>query len=209
MPPGVKGSEKLAALLQRVNAAQAGIKTLQARFEQRRVSHLLAAPSASTGRFYFHAPDQVRWEYLSPRVMTVLLAGGVALTYRPAEKRAERIEVGRVQRRVLRFLGAAEPLDTLRQYFSFGLRDPGDGGSYTLTLRPESYQLKKRLSAVELEIDRQRFLPVAVSYREPDGDSTAYVFHDIVTNQPLDDGLFQLELPSDVKVVHIKLRSGE
>ncbi|MFH1177860.1 MAG: outer membrane lipoprotein carrier protein LolA [Acidobacteriota bacterium] len=209
LPPALKGSEKLAALLDQVSQAQARITTLEASFEQRRSSRLLARPSDSKGRFYFQAPDWVRWEYSEPRQMTVLLSGGVALTYRPAEKRAERVEVGRVQRRVLRFLGAAEPLAALKQYFSFTLRDPGDARNYTLTLAPTTYQLKKRISSVEIEIDRARYLPVAVSYTEPDGDRTAYSFRDITVNQPLAGGLFNLELPSDVEVVRIKLRSGE
>ncbi len=209
LPPGLKGGEKLAALLQRVSEAQREIKTLQATFEQHRVSHLLAEPSVMSGHFYFRAPDQVRWEYTSPRKMTVMISGGVAITYRPAEKRAERLEVGRMQRKVFRMMGAAEPLDALRSHFSFTLRDPGGNANYTLLLRPTGYQLKKRLAEVGVEIDRATFLPVALSLREPDGDSTAYSFSGVERNIPLDDGLFNLSLPPDVVIVSIKLHAGE
>lgn len=209
LPVTVRGAEKLAAIVQRVSQAQAGTKTLQARFEQKRTSRLLAEPSLSRGRFYFNAPDQVRWEYEPPQQMSVLLTGGVALTYRPAEKRAERIEVGRRQRKVFRFLGAAEPLDELKHYFAFTLRDRGDDSNYLLTLDPASNLVKKRVKRVEVEIDRARFLPVAVVYTEADGDSTEYVFRDIVRNEPLPAGLFQLELPPDVHVVEVKLKSRD
>jgi outer membrane lipoprotein carrier protein len=209
LPPTLKGGEKLAALLQRVSEAQREIKTLQASFEQHRVSHLLAEPSVMSGRFFFRAPDQVRWEYTSPRQMTVLISGGVAITYRPAEKRAERLEVGRMQRKVFRMMGAAEPLDALRQYFAFTLRDPGADANYTLLLHPTGYQLKKRLAEVGVEIDRATFLVVALSIKEPDGDSTAYAFSGVQRNAPLDEGLFTLTLPPDVTTVNIKLHSGE
>ena len=209
LPPSLKGGEKLAALLQRVGQAQRETKTLEAGFEQRRVSRLLAEPSVTSGHFYFRAPDQVRWEYLAPRKMTVLISGGVAITYRPAEKRAERIEVGRMQRKVFRLMGAAEPLDALRSYFSFTLRDPGDGASYTLLLRPVASQLKKRLAEVGVEIDRTTFLPVALSLTETDGDSTSYAFSGVKRNQPLADELFTLTLPPDVAVVNLKLHAGE
>jgi outer membrane lipoprotein carrier protein len=209
LPPELKGGEKLAAILQRVSEAQLGTATLEARFEQRRVSRLLAEPSVMTGRFYFRAPDHVRWEYTSPRLMTVLINEGVAITYRPAEKRAERVEVGRVQRRVFRLMGAAEPLDALRQYFSFTLRDPGDGANFALVLRPTVPQIKKRMQEVTVEIDRARFLPVALSYSEPDGDTSSYAFTDVVRNQPIADERFVLDLPAGVEVVTIKLRSGE
>jgi len=122
LPPGLHGVDKLEALVQRVSQVQAGLKTLSADFELRRTSRLLAQPSVSRGKFYFAAPDSVRWDYTSPRPMTVLLAGGVAITYRPLEKRAESIKVGRAQRRVFHFLSATEPLDKLMGYFSFTFR---------------------------------------------------------------------------------------
>ncbi len=209
LPPSLKGGEKLAALLQRVSEAQRELTTLQAAFEQRKVSHLLAEPSVMSGRFFFLAPDHVRWEYTAPRQMTVVISGGVAITYRPAEKRAERLEVGRMQRKVFRMMGAAEPLDALRQYFSFTLRDPGDGANYTLLLRPTGYQLKKRLTEVGVEIDRASFLPVALSLVEADGDSTAYSFTAVRKNEALADSLFSLDLPPDVEIVKIKLHSGD
>ena len=209
LPPGLHGIDKLNALVQRISQVQSGIETLTAEFVQRRSSRLLAAPSVSSGTFYFKAPDDVRWEYNSPRPMTVLLAGGVATTYRPAEKRAERIEVGRAQRRVFRFITAAEPLDKLLEYFTFTFRDPGAVGNYTLQLVPTVHMIKKRLRAVEIEIDRHSYLPVRVAYTERDGDSTEYSFSHIEMNRPQPPGLYQLALPPDVHVVQLKLGSGE
>jgi outer membrane lipoprotein carrier protein len=209
LPPGLKGAEKLAALVQRVSQVQASMASLSANFELRRTSHLLAAPSVSRGRFYFKAPDSVRWEYETPRPMTVLVSGGFAITYRPAEKRAESVEVGRAQRRVFRFISAAEPLEKLKQYFSFTFRDPGPIGNYTLELKPTSHQIKKRLRSLELEIQRQTLLPIRVAYTEADGDRTEYVFSDIKVNAEQPAGLFSLTLPPDVQVVKIKLGSGE
>ena len=209
LPPGLRGVEKLAALVRRVSQVQTSLATLNADFEQTRTSHLLAAPSVSHGRFYFRAPDSVRWEYDAPREMTVLITGGVAITYRPAEKRAERIEVGRAQRRVFRFISAAEPLDKLMQHFTFVFHDPLGDGNYLLELRPAALMMKKRLRSVTLEIERATYLPIKVSYTETDGDSTAYSFSNVRLNQPQPPDLFTLTMPPDVQVVQIKLGSGE
>ena len=114
-----------------------------------------------------------------------------------------------MQRRVFRLMGAAEPLDALRQYFSFTLRDPGDGANYSLLLRPAVNQIKKRIADLTVEIDRARFLPVAFSYTEADGDTAAWVFSEIARNGSIADEMFALELPADVEVVTLKLRSGE
>jgi outer membrane lipoprotein-sorting protein len=209
LPPGLKGADKLAALVQRVSQVQGSMASLRSRFEQEKKSHLLLEPSVSRGHFYFLAPDNVRWDYESPRAMTVVLSGGVALTYRPLEKRAERVEVGRAQRRVFRFVSAAEPLEKLKQYFSFTFMDPGDDSNYTLILRPTSHVIAKRLKNLELEIDSKRMIPVVVSYAEADGDTTTYRFTDIEINKPVDKALFHLDLPPDVEVVTLKVGSGE
>lgn len=205
----LSGTEKMTAVLERVSAAQTGLETITARFLQRKESRLLAEPSVSRGVFYYKAPDQVRWEYDPPRSMTVVLSGGVALTYRPEERRAERIEIGRMQRRVFGFLTATEPLDKLTRYFSVTLRDPGKKGNLLIVLDPASYHVKKRLSSVTVEVDRERYLPVAVSYVERDGDSTSFSFSEIEVDKPVPDGLFSLSLPDDVEVVEIKLGSRD
>lgn len=209
LPPSLRGSDKLEALISRVSEAQRGMNTLSARFEQLKDSRLLAEPAVSHGRFYFSAPEAVRWEYDSPRAMTVLVTGGAVLTYRPGERRAERVEVGRVQRRFLRFFSATQPLADLREHFDFTLRDPGGEGRYQLELRPTTPQIKRRLRAIHIEIDRFRFLPMVVAYDEPDGDTTRYIFSDVTVNGPVDQELFSLELPSDVEVVELRVRGGE
>ena len=155
LPP----AEKLAALLERFGSFQKGLKTLQADFVQTRNSSLLAHESVSRGRLFFEAPDQIRWEYESPLRMTVLIAGGVAVTYRPEEKRAERVEVSRMQRRVFHFLSARKPLDELKRYFSFTFKDPGPPGDYELILDPTSRHVRRRVKSLAVEIDRTRLLP--------------------------------------------------
>ena len=161
LPPDLHGVDKLNALVQHVSQIQAGIKTLTASFEQTKTSHLLAQPSVSRGTFYYQAPDKLRWEYKEPRPMIVLLAGGVATTYRPAEKRAERVEVGHMQRRIFRFLGASEPLEKLKGYFNFTFHDRGPGENYLLSLQPTAHAIKKRMKTVDIVIDRHTLLPSA------------------------------------------------
>ena len=209
LPPGLHGVEKLNALIQRVSQVQVSMAALDADFQQTRTSHLLAATSISRGHFHYQAPDSVRWDYDAPREMTVLIMGGVAITYRPAEKRAERIEVGRAQRRVFRFMSATEPLEKLMQYFSVTFRDPLGNGNYTLELRPESHMIKKRLRSLRIEIERTTYLPIKVAFTEHDGDSTEYSFSNIKVNPQQPPDLFNLTIPPDVQVVQIKMGGGD
>ncbi|NCO69542.1 MAG: hypothetical protein GW878_03345, partial [Acidobacteria bacterium] len=111
--------------------------------------------------------------------------------------------------RIFRFVGAAQPLDQLKRYFSFTFRDPGAAGNYQLVLTPTAHMIKKRLKSVEISIDRASLMPVEVAYTEADGDTTAYLFIDIATNRPIEAGQFALDLPTDVEVVSLRVGSSE
>lgn len=206
---GLSGKAKLDAVLAEISKAQAAIQTLQAEFRQTKVSRLLKEPSVLRGVFYFQVPDQVRWEYRNPRETVVLVTDRAMVTYRPAERMAEKVELPRSQRKLFAFLSASEPIANLSRHFSFTLRDPGDEGNFVLILNPVTHQLKKRLHHVELSIERKSFLPVTVSYTEADGDTTTYEFSQVKINEPLSPKLFTLDLPPGVRVVELKLRGSE
>ncbi|KDA53000.1 hypothetical protein EG19_08365 [Thermoanaerobaculum aquaticum] len=206
---GLSGKAKLDAVLAEISKAQLAIQTLSANFQQTKVSRLLKEPSVLSGVFYYQAPDQVRWEYRNPRETVVLVTAQAMVTYRPAERLAEKVELGRSQRKLFSFLSASEPIMNLSRHFSFTLRDPGGEGNFVLILNPVTHQLKKRLHHVELVIDRKSFLPVRFSYTEADGDVTTYEFSQVKINQPLPPNLFSLDLPPGVRVVELKLRGSE
>lgn len=206
---GLSGKAKLDAVLAEISKAQSAIQTLQADFKQTKVSRLLKEPSVLQGVFYYQAPDKVRWEYRNPRETVVLVTAHEMVTYRPSERLAEKVELGRSQRKLFAFLSASEPIANLSRHFSFTLRDPGGEGNFVLILNPVTHQLKRRLHHVELVIERQSFLPVKVAYTETDGDTTSYEFSQVKINRPLAATLFSLDLPPGVRVVELKLRGSE
>ncbi|MEN6624167.1 MAG: outer membrane lipoprotein carrier protein LolA, partial [Smithella sp.] len=59
----------------------ASIKTVQARFVQKKHMKILAKPLISEGRFFYAAPDSFRWEYLKPLRSVVISNKGEAKRY--------------------------------------------------------------------------------------------------------------------------------
>ncbi|MCX7895110.1 MAG: outer membrane lipoprotein carrier protein LolA [Thermoanaerobaculum sp.] len=204
---GLAGKAKLDAVLAELGKAQAAIQTLTAHFQQTKVSRLFKEPAVARGVFYFRAPEQVRWDYQEPRNMTVLVTSRFMITFRPQERMAEKVELGRSQRKLFSYLSASEPVTNLSRHFAFALRDPGGDADLVLLLQPVTHQLKKRIASVELIIERKSFLPIRVSYTETDGDLTTYQFSQVRINEPVPDGVFTLDLPPGVRVVELKLGS--
>jgi len=208
--PGLSGTQRLQALLDRVRIEQQKLKTLEARFIQHQESAMLAAPEESTGVFSYAAPDRVRWEYKQPSPITVVIQGDRMTTWYRDLHRADLVKVGRYSNQVLKYLGASGNMQTLLDYFTVKLVMPGKkGDSYRLELVPRYARISKRLKSMTIWIDPEVFFPTRMRYVEADGDTTNYEFRDLKKNAPIPADRFVLKLPKEVQTRVIDLGEGK
>ena len=197
---GLTGPQRLTALVDRVKYEQRQLKTLEARFTQQQDSSMLTAPEASKGVFSYAAPDKVRWEYVSPSPITVVIRGDEMTTWYKDLKRAETLKVGRYSNQVFKYLGASGSLQTLLEYFTVRLKLPEKKGDpYRMELLPKYQRIAKRLKSMTLWIDGDSFFPSRLKYVEADGDSVEYQFSDMKRNAPIPQERFVLKLPPGVE----------
>lgn len=209
--PKLNGAARVEALIARVKAEQAKIKTLEATFTQRQESSMLVEPDVSRGVFSYAAPDAVRWEYTAPKPISVVIDGEQMLTWYRDLGRAERIKVGRYSNQVLKYLGATGSFDTLLDYFRVKVAFPKDAGqAYRIELIPRYERIARRLSSMVVWVDPERYLPVRMRYVGGDGDVTEYEFRDLKVNARIPADRFEIDLPSGVEVREIDLaRQGD
>lgn len=199
MAPGLSGAERLDALLERIRLAQLGTKTLEARFVEQQESSLLVAPEESKGQFSYQAPDRVRWEYLAPKSMSVVIRGDEMTTWYHDLKQARKLKIGRYSNQVFKYLGASGNMQTLLGYFSVNLTLPAKKGEpYRMELVPRYDRIRKRLRSMSLWIDSELYFPSRIKYVEASGDSTEYLFKDIQKNAAIPADRFVLKLPPGV-----------
>lgn len=197
---GLSTSERLDALFERVRVEQQAVRSLEARFVQRKESELFVETEEARGVFSFLAPDRVRWEFVSPDPMTVVIDDETMTTWYRDLERADVLKVGRYSEQVLQYLGASGTLETLLDYFRVQAVFPNDPGEpYRLSLDPRYARISRRIESMDIWIDRERFVPVGLRYVEPGGDVTEYRFHDIEINAQLPPDRFELHLPAGVK----------
>lgn len=206
---GLSLTQRSEALLDRIQYEQKRLESLEADFVQSRESEFLAEPEDSRGTFTYSAPDLVRWDYLEPKPMSLVIHENEMVTWYKDLGRAERVKVGRVSSQVFRYLNASGSLESLMKYFAVTIAfPPGAAEPYRLELQPRYARIKKRLAAMTLWIDRQHFLPVRVRYVESNGDKTEYRFEHMKRNGPIAKERFELELPPGVEVKLIDLDRG-
>lgn len=200
MAPGLDGSQRLKALVERVKAEQRQLKTLEARFVQTQESSLLVEPETSQGVFYYAAPDRVRWEYTSPNPISVVIQGSEMTTWYHDLNRADLVKIGRYSNQVFKYLGASGNMEALTEYFTVRLTTPGKKGTpFRLELIPRFSRISKRLKSMSLWIDAGTYLPVRLRYQEADGDVTEYRFEDLKRNTRIPEERFVLKLPKGVE----------
>jgi outer membrane lipoprotein carrier protein len=211
--PGLTLIERSEALLDRIRYEQKSLRTLEAEFVQNRVSEFLTAPEESRGAFAYSAPDLVRWDYLSPKPVSLVIKEDEMLTWYKDLGKAEKVKVGRASSQVFRYLNASGSLDTLMKYFAvtFAFPPAGSAGAaepYRLDLAPRFARIRKRLAAMSLWIDRQLFLPVRVRYVEANGDTTEYRFEHLRRNGEIPLSRFELAIPKEVEIRVVDLDRG-
>lgn len=203
-------TERLRALIDRVKHEQKGLETLEAQFVQRQESSMLVTPEVSRGEFSYAAPDRVRWEYVSPKPISVVIDGTEMTTWYRDLGKAEQIRIGRYSNQVFKYLGASGSLETLIDYFRVSVTFPKEAGKpYKLYLAPRYERIAKRLESMTLEIDPDRYLPVRLMYVAADGDLTEYTFRNFKVNAGIPADRFELHLTDGVQLKRLDLdRSG-
>lgn len=206
--PGLSTSKRAAALLDRIQLEQKQLTSLEARFVQRRESEFLAAPEESRGSFSYRAPDLVRWDYLEPKPLSLVIRDDEMLTWYKDLGKAERVKVGRASSQVLRYLNASGSLDSLMKYFTVTIAFPDGDEPFRLDLTPRYSRIQKRLKGMTLWIARDSFLPVRVRYVEASGDLTEYSFEEMHTNAEIPLSRFDLQIPAGVEIQEVDLDRG-
>lgn len=177
-------------LLDRLERAMAGVRTVQADFLQIKTLAMLREPLRSEGRLSYAAPDRLRWEYTAPEVQGFSMRGSAGRRWDPGgdvrEVNLDRDPVlGPLAGELLAWVKF--DLNHIRAAYLMEIlsEDPP-----VLRLRPRAPQLGRVLEHLDLAFAPDLCSVLRVEYREPDGDATAITFHGTVLDAPLRDGLF-------------------
>ncbi len=157
------------------------------------------------GTFAYASPDKVRWDYVAPTPVVMLIAEGRLTTWYPEVTKAETLEVTRFQDRIFKYMGAGSALDELSSFFNFRFTEKKQSDSYRLDLSPKTRQIAKRVKSISITIDRETYLTNRIEYVEGDGDTTIYEFSNIRVNEPIDASRFELDLPPETRIEKIRL----
>ena len=182
--------EKKAALVASNEKAHKQMTSLSAQFTQRKSSTLFTEDAIQKGKLNYKSPKMLRWEYTSPKAMTVIFANGKVML---------KTDKGTVQNpnKMLNEMGTMI-IGTINgsflndaSNFSAKYYKNSKTGTVTVVLTPVNKRIKAYYSKMTITLDAQTLLADKVVMQEVNGDTTTIIFSDKKTNITLSDSLFK------------------
>ena len=177
-------------LYRRGQAANAGLKTLTARFTETTTSALLTKPIVERGTLSMQRPSTVVLHYSVPEARTVLIDGGRLIVSWPGRNIHQARNIGQMQGRVQKSFVDSDP-DELRKSFDITVSDSEQrSGADHVVLLPKRQQIREGLTRLDLWIDRTSLLLAAMRMTFANGDTKLMTLEDVVPNATLAPGTF-------------------
>lgn len=198
-----RGGTELDRRLDEIDVRLESVKTLKARFEQRKFTPILKKPLVSSGKVAVLG-ERTLWETQRPNQSVMLTDSRQLRVYYPDQKVIEVYELGEDVRG---FSGSPLPrIAPLRAMFeiSEGRGDgkrPRDEDVLVLELLPKGETLKKHVERVRVEIDTRVPCARRIEITDIDGERTEIEFRDVTLNAKVDEDEVVLKAPAGTREV--------
>jgi len=169
----------------------AGPRSIQAAFVQEKEMKILARPLISQGRMLFRAPDNLRWEYLSPVKSVLLMQNGAARKF--VNENGAWLED-----KSAGLDAVPAVLAQMTGWLEGRFNDAGDAAIFTASregqvvrLTPKAEGMRAVIAAIELRLVKgSDDLVEEVDIHESARAITRIKFRDTVIDQAIPDALF-------------------
>lgn len=177
-------------MYRRGQRANAGVKTLTARFTETTTSSLLTRPLVERGTLAVERPARVVLHYTVPDTRTVLIDGDRLILSWPGRNIQQSRNIGQAQARVQKYFVTGDP-DELRKSFDIEVSETEKRpGTDHVTLLPKRKQIQEGLTRLDLWIDQSSLLMSAMRMTFTNGDTKLMTLEEVVPNAPLSPGTF-------------------
>ncbi|MBK8789496.1 MAG: outer membrane lipoprotein carrier protein LolA [Holophagaceae bacterium] len=189
----------LKEVVERFDAAQAQVQTLQCPFTLTLRRALLKTPSVTRGTMYLQGSDFAHFAFQPPEDLVLHLTPKALISYSPEAREGELMKIGLIKNSDRKFLGLGQKLSYLSDYFQIALGEAKDGSNtWHLALAPRTLSLRKRMQALNLWVDKETWLPRQIQWIERSGDSWFLELGALRINQTLPAGVTGFKLPEGI-----------
>ena len=182
--------ESFDELYRKGQQANAGIRTLAARFTETTTSPLLTRPLVARGTLFVERPSRVVMRYDEPEQRVVLIDGDRMTMSWPGRGLRQVTNIARTQGRVQKYFVNNTSAE-LRKEFDIEPRDASERPQlYEVSMVPKRKQIKETLARLDLWVDPSSSLLAAMRMTFAGGETKLMEFQDVMPNAALAAGTF-------------------
>jgi outer membrane lipoprotein-sorting protein len=160
------------SIVEKFDAAQAKVETLQAPFTLSITRAMLKSPVVSKGTFYLSGSECANFTFSPPSGLVIQIAPKSVISYNSIEKSAETLKIRLAKNPDRKALAMGLRLSYFSDFFKIEASEPKDfPRALLVTLRPRSLSLKKYIEVIQIWVDRETHLPKRVNWVERSGDA--------------------------------------
>jgi len=186
-------AEKQAIVSAKLNALTQNINSVTSSFVQEKVFSFLEDKLLAQGKFWFVAPDKIRWEYEKPYPYVIIMSEGKMYINDNGESYSMDMRSNQLFQQMNALITKSiqgkllsEEVDYLQQFFE-------DKQHYIVSFTPKNPQLKEYLASIEIYFSKENAQVEALKMIENAGDYTFIKFSNRVENSNLNPNLFKFQ----------------
>ena len=183
VPLSDKQSQEVMAQL---TEAAMGMKTMQCRFVQSKVSTMLAEPSVAEGTMHFASPDKMRWEYIMPYAFALVVNGDRIVKVTDGKAEVLDGKSGRMYQGMVGIIMGSASGKKLFDTSVFDVVLYDEDACWT----PKRRDMKRMFSQLVFRFDKKTKGISRVEFKDAGGDLTSIRFEDIKLNGVIGEKVF-------------------
>ncbi|RPH88130.1 MAG: outer membrane lipoprotein carrier protein LolA [Deltaproteobacteria bacterium] len=176
---------------ERLRRDSSRISTISADFVQKKFMKILSKPLVSEGKFYYTAPDSIRWEYSKPIKSVVISDKGNTKRYIASGGKMVEDKTGGAQAMKIvldEVAGWMSGKFTSNPSFISTLKE---GSNTQITLTPVGKSMAGMIEKIEITVSRKDASIKSVRIVESATAETRIDFQHVVINQEIQPSVFQ------------------
>ena len=176
---------------ERLRRDSSRISTISADFVQKKFMKILSKPLVSEGKFYYMAPDSIRWEYSKPIKSVVVSDKGNTKRYIASGGKMVEDKTGGAQAMKIvldEVAGWMSGKFTSNPSFAATLKE---GSNTQITLTPVGKSMAGMIEKIEITVSRKDASIKSVRIVESATAETRIDFQHVVINQEIQPSVFQ------------------
>lgn len=176
---------------ERLRRDSSRISTISADFVQKKFMKILSKPLVSEGKFYYIAPDSIRWEYSKPIKSVVISDKGNTKRYIASGGKMVEDKTGGAQAMKIvldEVAGWMSGKFTSNPSFTATLKE---GSNTQITLTPVGKSMAGMIEKIEITVSRKDASIKSVRIVESATAETRIDFQHVVINQEIQPSVFQ------------------